>query len=101
VVSLPIDTPAGLDLTESTGLVLVSAVSEKTAAETGMQPFDTIVGVSVSPAGKGTTFQESTKALGFEETIAIVQSARLHALENGMTKIELELNRLIKGYYGA
>jgi hypothetical protein len=94
VVSLPIETMPGLDLTETPELVLVTAVSGN-VAETGIQPLDTIVGVSA-----GDTFQESTKALNLDETAAILTDAINRALDNGMTEIEFELNRLIKGYYG-
>jgi hypothetical protein len=94
VVSLPIEALPGLDLTETLELVLVTAVSGN-VAEAGIQPLDTIVGVSA-----GDTFQESTKALSLDETATILTDAVNRALENGMTEIEFELNRLIKGYYG-
>lgn len=94
-VSLRIDTQPGLDFTESTGLVLVSGVSEETAEETGIQPLDTIVQVRAADG----TFQESAKALNLEETIAILRAATNHALDNDKTEIELELNRLIQIRY--
>eukprot|EP00527_Entomoneis_sp_CCMP2396_P008370 CAMPEP_0198143998 /NCGR_PEP_ID=MMETSP1443-20131203/12352_1 /TAXON_ID=186043 /ORGANISM="Entomoneis sp., Strain CCMP2396" /LENGTH=212 /DNA_ID=CAMNT_0043807315 /DNA_START=55 /DNA_END=690 /DNA_ORIENTATION=- len=88
-VNLPINEQPEFDLTESTGLVLVSAVSEKTRTELGMQPLDTIVGVSAG------TFQENTKASTLEHTAATLQAAVLHAHDNGLPEVELEMNRLI------
>jgi hypothetical protein len=94
VVSLPIETMPGLDLTETPELVLVTAVSGN-VADAGIQPLDTIVGVSA-----GDAFQESTKALNLDETAAVLTDAINRALDNGMMEIEFELNHLIKGYYG-
>jgi len=94
VVSLNLLEP-GIDLVESTELVLVGTVTEKTAQETGILPGDTIVGVSA-----GEDFQKDTKALELDETAAILQAAANHALDKGVTEIQLELNRLIKGFLG-
>ena len=94
-VNLAIDSAPGLDLAESTGLVLVSGVSGN-AAEAGIQIGDTIVGVSAA-AGK---YHGNTKALNLEGTASILQASAKLALENGTTEIELELNRLIRlSYY--
>lgn len=100
-VTLPIaPTPPGLDLTDSDGLVLVSFVSDQTYQDTGMERFDTIVSVGVN---NGNEQQQQTSILGasFETTIRTIQAATQIAMENGQTTIDLELNRLMKGYYGA
>mmetsp|Transcript_29546 Transcript_29546/g.48754 ORF Transcript_29546/g.48754 Transcript_29546/m.48754 type:complete len:184 (+) Transcript_29546:92-643(+) len=94
-VNLSMQGDPGLDLAEAPGLVLISSVSQQTADDTGIQPFDTIVEVC---AGGG-AFQGSTKALNLEETSEILMAASMHAVENGLTEIELELNRLIKIEY--
>eukprot|EP00568_Trieres_chinensis_P007896 CAMPEP_0183308854 /NCGR_PEP_ID=MMETSP0160_2-20130417/22659_1 /TAXON_ID=2839 ORGANISM="Odontella Sinensis, Strain Grunow 1884" /NCGR_SAMPLE_ID=MMETSP0160_2 /ASSEMBLY_ACC=CAM_ASM_000250 /LENGTH=124 /DNA_ID=CAMNT_0025472759 /DNA_START=254 /DNA_END=628 /DNA_ORIENTATION=+ len=94
-VKLAINKNPGLDLTEAGGLVLVSALSQETAAQTGIQLLDTIVEVSTTD----NIFQKSTKALNLDETGGALEAASIHALQNGMTEIELELNRLIKGYF--
>jgi hypothetical protein len=90
IITIPIASLPGLGLTESTGLVLVSALAPATA-EMGMQPLDTIVGA----AAANDTFKQSTKALSLDETAGILMAAAAHAMENGLEDIELELNRLI------
>lgn len=95
----------GLDLTEVAhsdvdhrGLVLVSAVSDQQHHQTqDIQMGDTIVGVFVDD-----TFAESTTGLDYDETVRIINDAKLHAtkrrsLEHGQAgKLTLELNRLVK-----
>jgi hypothetical protein len=88
MINIPIASLPGLGLTESTGLVLVSALAPATA-EMGIQPLDTIVG-----AASG-TFKESTKALSLDETAGTLMACAAHAMENGMEDIEIEVNRLI------
>ncbi len=90
--NLPI--PPGIDLIETPELVLVNGV-DQIAYDAGVQPLDTIVGVT-TPDG---TFQESTLAMGFEETYKVIMLAIAHARETNDSTIELELNRLVKGYY--
>jgi 2Fe-2S iron-sulfur cluster binding domain len=105
-VSLDIEPSLGLDLTElahssskydSRGLVLVSGVSGNAAAaqsKTGQHRIhtgDTIIGVFV-----GDEFKESTTALNFEETMAVLQEAKEYAKEHGIKQIDLELNRLVR-----
>jgi hypothetical protein len=127
-VDLPVDQQPELDLTESTGpTVLVTGVWGKTAEISGLQPFDTItrvtVGSSAAALSSGssgeqavdgsitttatssitaettTTFAASCLQSTLEETAAILTAAAQHALQNGKTTIQLEVNRLIEGYY--
>lgn len=92
---IPINPPE-LDLIESpTGLVLVSQVWGKTAETTPIQALDTIVGITV-----GEDFARKTTKSSLEETATTLQEAAQHAMEKGVEEISLELNRLIKGYYG-
>ncbi len=122
-VQLPVDRQPELDLTESVGpLVLVTAVYGETAAQTGLQVYDTIVGVTVDTPATGnsggggdgvattpfattttttttTTFRASTRQMTLEQTAAVLTAAARHALENGQREVTLELNRLIRGYY--
>ena len=101
-VDLPIDTQPELDLTESIGpLVLVSSVWGRTAEATGMQSFDTITKVSVSGSADATTteFEYKTKETSLQETAGALTAAAQHAISIGKTEIQLEVQRLIKGYY--
>jgi hypothetical protein len=47
------------------------------------------------------TFAASCKQSTLEETAAILTAAASHAREHNTTKIQLEVNRLIQGYYAA
>ncbi|KAG7369410.1 hypothetical protein IV203_032153 [Nitzschia inconspicua] len=121
-VDLPVDQQPELDLTESVGpMVLVTGVWGKTAEISGLQPFDTITQVTVGSSAAAltnsgeqpdgtirtatstiqaeTTFAASCKQSTLEETAAILTAAAQHALQNGKTMIQLEVNRLIQGYY--
>lgn len=95
-VQLSLDEP-GLDLSDNdgAGLVLVSGVSEKTAQQSGIQFGDTIVGIRVA----GSADFQNCQARSLEETGGMLQAAAMHAVQNGQTTIELELNRLMKCYY--
>jgi hypothetical protein len=86
--------PPQFELVETPELVLVKAVSES-AQDQGIQPLDTIVGVSAVDE----TFKSKTMNLNIEETAAILTAAIDHASNNGEEVITLELNRLMKGYY--
>jgi hypothetical protein len=86
--------PPQFELVETPELVLVKAVS-KSAQDQGIQPLDTIVGVSAVDE----TFKRKTMNLNIEETAAILTAAIDHASNNGEEVITLELNRLMKGYY--
>mmetsp|Transcript_23613 Transcript_23613/g.48368 ORF Transcript_23613/g.48368 Transcript_23613/m.48368 type:complete len:250 (+) Transcript_23613:524-1273(+) len=102
-VDLPIDTQPELDLTESIGpLVLVSNVWGRTAEATGMQSFDTITKVSVGGSADATelaSFEYKTKETSLQETAGALTAAAQHAISIGKTEIQLEVQRLIKGYY--
>lgn len=93
-VILAIDTEPGLELAESTGMVLVSEVSQETADNSGIQLLDTIVEIS---AANG-TFRKSTMEMSLEDTAGTLMSAANHAGEKGVPEIELVLNRLVKLY---
>jgi hypothetical protein len=93
-VNLNIDTAPGLDLAESTGLVLVSGTSGN-AEDAGIQIGDTITSVFAA----NDSFEESTKAMNLEDTAQILMTAARLALESGKGEIDLELNRLIKCRY--
>jgi hypothetical protein len=86
--------PPQFELVETPELVLVKAVSVS-AQDQGIQPLDTIVGVSAVDE----TFKSETMNLNIEETAAILTAAIDHASNNGEEVITLELNRLMKGYY--
>jgi hypothetical protein len=97
-VTLPIDTQPELDLTESVGpLVLVTNVWGRTAEATGMQEFDTLTKVSVDDPNQ--PFAAKTKCTTLEETAGALTAAAQHAISLGKTEIQLEVQRLIKGYY--
>lgn len=87
--------PPGIDLIETPNLVLVNGVNQE-AKEAGIEPLDTIVGVSVGVDG---VFDAKTKGLPMDETVVIIKNAIAHAKESGIVEISLELNRLIKGLY--
>jgi len=97
-VTLPIDTQPELDLTESTGpLVLVTNCWGRTADATGIQEFDTITVVSVDDPNQ--PFVVKTKCTTLEETAGALTAAAQHAINLGKREIQLEVQRLIKGYY--
>lgn len=105
-VPLRIDSAPGLDLTETEledeptndggGLVLVTSVTGN-AAEAGLQPFDTIVGVSCKDVDP--PFQVNVNSESLQNTAIALQTAVSHALRHNSTEIQLEMNRLIAGYY--
>eukprot|EP00980_Cylindrotheca_fusiformis_P027601 scaffold21455_cov116-Cylindrotheca_fusiformis.AAC.18 len=93
-INLSIMGTPGLDLAEAPGLVLVSGVSGN-AAEVGIQTGDTIVSIG---AANG-SFQQETKGMNLEDTASALMAAANHAVENGSTEVELEINRLVKLAY--
>lgn len=96
-VSIPIQSMyGGLDLTESNGFVLCTGVSQETS-DAGLQPLDTIVGVTVGE-GEG-SFHADVPAKSLEDVAAAMHGAMDHAMANKLETIDLELNRLIKGYF--
>ena len=107
-VPLRIDTAPGLDLTETEfeeeeeqsssdgGLVLVTSVTGN-AADAGLQPLDTIVGVSCKYTDP--PFQVNVNSQSLQTTAIALQTAVAHALSHNSTEIHLEMNRLIAGYY--
>ena len=102
-VTLPIDTQPELDLTESIGpIVLVTSVWGRTAEATGMQEFDTLTKISVDdddPNSNRPVFAANVKCTTLEETAGALTAAAQHAIALGKTEIQLEVQRLIKGYY--
>lgn len=121
-VDLPVDTQPELDLTESIGpMVLVTGVWGRTADISGLQALDTITQVTVGSSAaaltatggsqgiadpqklvsKDVTFAASCKQSTLEATAAVLTAAAQHALQNGKTTVQLEVNRLIQGYYAA
>lgn len=111
-VPLRIDTAPGLDLTETEseeddqqsssssdtngGLVLVTSVTGN-AADAGLQPLDTIVGVSCKDTVP--PFYVNVNSQSLQTTAIALQTAVAHALNHNSTEIHLEMNRLIAGYY--
>lgn len=94
-INLSIAGTPGLDLAEAPGLlVLVSNVSGN-AKEVGVQLGDTIVSISAASG----TFHQETKGMTLEETASVLMAAANHAVENGVTEVELEINRLVKLAY--
>jgi len=99
-VTLPIDTQPELDLTESIGpIVLVTSVWGRTAEATGMQEFDTLTKISVDDPNSNRPFAANVKCTTLEETAGALTAAAQHAIALGKTEIQLEVQRLIKGYY--
>ena len=100
-VSLPIEPSLGLDLTEVAhseskydhrGLVLVSGVHS--LEDDVLNPIhvgDTITAVIVDE-----TYQESTLAVDFEETMDILEHAKVYAKSIGKPTIDIVLNRLVE-----
>ena len=96
--TLPIGTQPELDLTESDGpLVLVTGVGDNTRDATGMQQFDTITKVIVNDETNPMVIV--TKQTTLQETGGALMAASQHALTLGKSDIQLEVQRLIKGYY--
>jgi hypothetical protein len=96
--TLPIGTQPELDLTESDGpLVLVTGVGDNTRDATGMQQFDTITKVIVNDETNPMVIV--TKQTTLQETGGALMAASQHALALGKSDIQLEVQRLIKGYY--
>ncbi len=106
-VPLRIDSAPGLDLTETEfeeekeastdgGLVLVTSVTGN-AADAGLKPLDTIVGVSCKDTDP--PFQANVNSESLQNTAIALQTAVAHALSHNTTEIYLEMNRLIAGYY--
>ena len=96
--TLPIGTQPELDLTESDGpLVLVTGVGDNTRDATGMQQFDTITKVVVNDETNPMVIV--TKQTTLQETGGALMAASQHALTLGKSDIQLEVQRLIKGYY--
>ena len=113
-VPLRIDSAPGLDLTDTyvptvvgeaeadsqdlfqPGLVLVTSVTGN-AANAGLQALDTIVGVSCK--GTDPPFIANVNSQSLETTAIALQTAMQHALQNNITEIDLEMNRLMSGYY--
>jgi hypothetical protein len=93
MASIPI--PPGIDLIETSELVLINGVAQS-AIDSGIKPLDTIVGVSV----EGTDFKESTLAMNMDDMAQVITAAVKLAKENGKAELGFEMNRLIKGYYG-
>jgi hypothetical protein len=107
-VPLRIDGSPGLDLTETEfegtveadleskgGLVLVTGVTGN-AADAGLQPMDTIVGVSCKT---DPPFSADINSESLQNTAIALQTAVAHALGHNSTEIYLDMNRLISGYY--
>ena len=100
-VSLPIEPSLGLDLTEVAhseskydhrGLVLVSGVHS--LEDDVLNPIhigDTITAVIVDE-----TYQESTLAVDFDETMDILENAKVYAKSVGKHTIDIVLNRLVE-----
>lgn len=86
----------GLDLAEAPGLVVVSGVSGNAEAA-GFKPGDTIVSITSKAATPH--FYKETNGLNLEDTASILMTAANHAIENGATEVELEINRLVKLAY--
>ncbi len=89
-----INIPPGIDLVETPHLVLVNGVNQA-AKGAGIEPLDSIVGISVVNGD----FKINTNGCNMDDTVSAMRAAMAHARENGYTEIELELNRLLKGYY--
>jgi hypothetical protein len=94
-INLSIVGTPGLDLAEAPGLLVLVSSAFGNAAEVGIKKGDTIVSIGAA----GGTFQQETKGLTLEETAGVLMAAATHAIENGLTEVELEINRLIKLTY--
>lgn len=103
VVELPIIGDPGLDLAEADGLVLVTGVGQ-TASDAGIRTLDTITGVRLviinSQKESTTLVDEACLEQPLSQVGPLIAKAAGLAVENELTTIELELNRLIRGYFG-
>lgn len=99
-VALNIQTSPGLDLSESpiNDVVVVSGV-EGNAKDAGILMGDTIMKISVNTDTGAPEFKCSTKGLNLQELIGVIQAAAVHAINNGLVEIDIELNRLVKLRY--
>ena len=93
-LTIQVTIPPGIDLVETPELVLINGVSQD-ASDAGIKPLDTIVQVSATDG----SFVKSTKAVNMDDMFQIIQEAMAHAREQGQTEIEMEVNRLVQGYY--
>ena len=99
-VLIPLAIPPGIDLIETPQLVLVNGINQA-AKDAGVEPLDSVVGVSVVGGGGngGEIFKAKTKGMNIDDTFTTIKAAISKARENDCTEIEFEFNRLIKGYY--
>ena len=95
-LEVTLNIPPGIDLVETPNLVLINGV-DQSALDAGVQPLDTIVGVSATTGTDGD--YTNTKGSGMDDMFAIIKAAIDQARINGSMEIRLELNRLVKGYY--
>ena len=90
-IMLPIQ--PGIDLVETPGLVLINGVTQA-AIDAGVQPLDTIVGVSSQDG----MISESTLGKDIDAQFRVISAAIARAREMGHSEFEVEINRLIKGH---
>ena len=95
MIPLSIVGSPGLDLSEVPGLLVLVSGATDNAAEVGILVGDTIVSIG---AGDG-TFHRDTKGLTLQETGEVLTLAATHAVERGLSDVNLEINRLIKIAY--
>ena len=113
-IELPIIGDPGLDMAEADGLVLVTGVGQG-AADAGVRTLDTVTAVRLYNSTNSSSEQlesadssDTTRVVLLDQDCPerplaeigplIVKAAGL-AVENGLTTIQLDLNRLIRGYY--
>ena len=91
-ITLPIQ--PGIDLVETPGLVLVNGVTQA-AIDAGVQTLDTIVVVSSQDG----IISENTMGKDIDAQFQVISAAIARAREMGHSGFEVEVNRLLKGYY--
>uniref|UniRef100_A0A6S8SC59 Uncharacterized protein n=1 Tax=Chaetoceros debilis TaxID=122233 RepID=A0A6S8SC59_9STRA len=93
-VKITLPTQPGIDLVETPGLVLVNGVTQA-AIDAGVQTLDTLVRVSSQDG----IISENTMGKDIDAQFQVISAAIARAREMGHSGFEVEVNRLLKGYY--
>ena len=99
--NLPIELAGGISLADCETLTLVNGLTQQVADETGIQPLDTIVGISAGVEGDdgksegGEGYSGDTTGADLDATAAVYTAAIEYAMANELKVITLEMNRLV------
>lgn len=96
VAQLPLEHVSGIRLADCETLTLISQVKQTVVELTGMQSLDTIVAIRSGGDGNGNYgYEGDTRGKPIGEVAAAYTAAVNHAMENQLTEIELEVQRLV------